>query len=185
MRQRSATLAEVDAQRKAVRVAGSHTLRETERQVDERLAGMQIDFQAMAITSNLFRAATSVRNHLERSVLAAHDLSWSAFVVLWVIWIWDEIETRDIASEAGFSKATLTGVLNTLEKRGLATRKRSSEDGRLVIVKLSPKGKKLMEQLFPLFNKQEQFVASAVEAAMQPAIAEALRKITVNTDSTN
>lgn len=166
-------------------MAGAHTLRETERQVDERLAGMQIDFQAMAVTSNLFRAATSVRNHLERSVLAVHDLSWSAFVVLWVVWIWDEIETRDIAAEAGFSKATLTGVLNTLEKRGLATRKRSSEDGRLMLVKLTNKGRKLMEQLFPLFNKQEQFVASAIASAQQSAIAEALRKITEKTDSTN
>ena len=164
-------------------MAGAHTLRETERQVDERLAGMKIDFQAMAVASNLFRAATAVRNHLERSVLAAHDLSWSAFVVLWVVWIWDEIETRDIAAEVGFSKATLTGVLNTLEKRSLATRKRSDQDGRLMLVKLTPKGRKLMEQLFPLFNKQEQFVASALDAATQKSAAEALRKLTEHTEA--
>jgi DNA-binding MarR family transcriptional regulator len=159
-------------------MAGAHTLRETERHVDERLAGMDIDFQAMAVTSNLFRAASAVRNHLERSVLAAHDLSWSAFVVLWVVWIWENIETREIAAEAGFSKATLTGVLNTLEKRGLSTRKRSKDDGRLVIVSMTSKGRKLMEQLFPLFNLQEQFVASALVGKTQPVVADGLRKIT-------
>jgi DNA-binding MarR family transcriptional regulator len=159
-------------------MAGAHTLRETERHVDERLAGMQIDFQAMAVASNLFRAATAVRNHLERSVLAPHELSWSAFVVLWVVWIWETSETREIAAEAGFSKATLTGVLNTLEKRGLAARKRSKDDGRLVLVTLTSKGKKLMEQLFPLFNKQEQFIASALDPKTQASAAAALRSIT-------
>ncbi|MEY4554124.1 MAG: hypothetical protein RL197_551 [Actinomycetota bacterium] len=163
-------------------MAGAHTLRETERHVDERLAGMDIDFQAMAVTSNLFRAASAVRNHLERSVLAAHDLSWSAFVVLWVVWIWEDIETREIAAEAGFSKATLTGVLNTLEKRGYSTRKRSKDDGRLVIVSMTAKGRKLMEQLFPLFNKQEQFVASALASKNQPIVADGLRKITELTE---
>ncbi|NDB18775.1 MAG: MarR family transcriptional regulator, partial [Actinobacteria bacterium] len=101
---------------------GSHTLSETEHAVSERLGGMPIDFAAMAACSNLFRAANAVRNHLERSVLAEHDLTWTAFVVLWVSWIWEPIETRDIASEAGFSKATLTGVLDTLEGRGLLKR---------------------------------------------------------------
>ena len=94
---------------------GAHTLSETEHAVSERLGGMPIDAAAMAACSNLFRAANAVRNHLERSVLASHDLSWTAFVVLWVVWIWEPIETRDIAAEAGFSKATLTGVLDTLE----------------------------------------------------------------------
>jgi DNA-binding MarR family transcriptional regulator len=139
---------------------------------------MDIDFQAMAVASNLFRSATAVRNHLERSVLAPHELSWSAFVVLWVVWIWETSETREIAAEAGFSKATLTGVLNTLEKRGFAARKRSKTDGRLVLVSLTSKGKKLMEQLFPLFNKEEQHIASALNVAAQKTVADALRKIT-------
>ena len=161
-------------------MAGAHTLAETERQVSDRLKGMTIDFKAMAVTSNLFRAATSVRNHLERTVLAPHGLSWTAFVVLWVVWIWEPIETRQIAEEGGFSKATLTGVLSTLENRKLAIRKKSEEDGRLVLVELTPAGRKLMKELFPEFNQQEQFVASAVAGAEQDAVAEALRHITSN-----
>lgn len=164
-------------------MAGAHTLAETERQVSDRLKGMTIDFKAMAVTSNLFRAATAVRNHLERSVLAPHDLSWTAFVVLWVVWIWEPIETRQIAAEGGFSKATLTGVLSTLENRKLAVRKKSSSDGRLVLVELTPAGRKLMKELFPEFNAQEQFVAKALEASLQDATADALRKITANIEA--
>ena len=116
---------------------------------------MPIDATAMAACSNLFRAANAVRNHLERSVLADHDLSWTAFVVLWVVWIWEPIETREIAAEAGFSKATLTGVLDTLEGRGLVTRARSAADGRLVEVSLTARGRRLMTKLFPAFNATE------------------------------
>jgi DNA-binding MarR family transcriptional regulator len=161
-------------------MAGSHTLAETERQVNERLAGMTIDFRAMAVSSNLFRAATAVRNHLERSVLAPHDLSWTAFVVLWVVWIWEPIETRQIAEEGGFSKATLTGVLSTLENRKLLVRKKSKTDGRLVLVELTAAGRKLMKELFPKFNEQEAYLASVLSATSQDATAEALRKLTAH-----
>jgi hypothetical protein len=40
-----------------------------------------------------------------------------------------------------------------------------------------------MEQLFPLFNKQEQFVASALSEKAQPVVADGLRKITELTEA--
>ena len=92
-------------------MSGSHTLNETERQVATKLSGMTLDFDSMAAVSNVFRAANATRNFLERTVLAPSGLSWTAFVVLWVSWIWEPIETRTIAEEGGFSKATLTGGL--------------------------------------------------------------------------
>ena len=160
-------------------MAGVHTLAETERQVNSKLASNRvIDFAAMAVTSNLFRAATAVRNHLERSVLAKHDLSWTAFVVLWVTWIWEPIETRQIAEEGGFSKATLTGVLTTLENRGYLKRNKSKDDGRLVIVSLTAKGRALMEKLFPEFNEQEKFVVETLDAASKKQTADHLRELT-------
>ena len=144
-------------------MAGPHTLAETERQVAERLGDLTLDYDAMAVVSNLFRAANAVRNHLERTVLAPADLTWTAFVVLWVTWIWDRVETRVIAAEGGFSKATLSGVLTTLEGRGLVERSRSETDGRLVNVTLTPAGRKLMRSLFPKFNAEERSVTRHVE----------------------
>ena len=144
-------------------MAGPHTLAETERQVADRLGDLTIDFEAMAVVSNLFRAANAVRNHLERSVLAPADLTWTAFVVLWVTWIWGRVETRTIAAEGGFSKATLSGVLTTLEGRGLVERSRSESDGRLVDVTLTRAGEKLMRSLFPRFNAEERALTQHVE----------------------
>lgn len=163
-------------------MAGPHTLVETERQVEERLGGLTLDFSSMAIASNLFRAANAVRNHLERTVLLRNDLSWTAFVVLWVTWIWEPIETRQIALEGGFSKATLTGVLSTLEGRGWVAREKSTTDGRLVLVRMTPAGRELMTELFPAFNTQEQHVASPIEADKRAELAEMLRLLTVNVE---
>jgi DNA-binding MarR family transcriptional regulator len=115
--------------------------------------------------------------------LAASGLSWTAFVVLWVTWIWEPIETRQIADEGGFSKATLTGVLNTLEGRGYLTREKSKDDGRLVLVSLTDSGRKLMDGLFPEFNKQEQNISSVVDAKNQTLFADMLRAVTAFTEA--
>ena len=163
-------------------MAGAHTLAETERQVDARLGDLRLDYSAMAVASNLFRAANAVRNHFERTVLSENNLSWTAFVVLWVTWIWEPIETRQIALEGGFSKATLTGVLSTLEGRGWLVRERSATDGRLVVVQLTPAGRTLMNTLFPAFNLQEQHIASPIDSVRRDEFAEMLRLVTANVE---
>src|SRR5579871_4020376 len=90
--------------------SGHLTLSATEEAVNERLDEMSLDMPALAAVSNLYRAAGAIRNHFERTVLAPHDLTWTAWVVLWVVWIWRDIEARHVAGEAGISKGTLTGV---------------------------------------------------------------------------
>lgn len=164
-------------------MAGPHTLDETERQVEAKLGGLVLDFTAMAVASNLFRAANAVRNHFERTVLARENLSWTAFVVLWVTWIWEPIETRQIAIEGGISKATLTGVLSTLESRGWLARSRSATDGRLVEVSLTDDGRTLMSTLFPAFNGEEQRVVEPLTEARREELAELLRAVTTHVES--
>lgn len=164
-------------------MSGSHTIRETERQVKSKLQGMQLDFEAMAAVSNIFRAANATRNFLERSVLRPSDLSWTAFVVLWVSWIWEPIETRTIAEEGGFSKATLTGVLKTLESRNLILRTRSASDGRLVLVTLTQQGRALMQNLFPQFNQHELQVVSRLSKSEIGTLSSVLRRITEDTEA--
>ncbi len=164
-------------------MAGPHTLGETERQVEARLGKLALDYSAMAVASNLFRAANAVRNHFERTVLSENNLSWTAFVVLWVTWIWEPIQTRQIALEGGFSKATLTGVLSTLEGRGWLVRERSGTDGRLVEVSLTDAGRSLMAELFPAFNVQEQHIAGPIDPARRDELAEMLRLITAGVEA--
>lgn len=156
----------------------SDDLVSAERDIRARIGSLPLDFPSMAAISNIYRAASTVRNHMEQKVLADHDLSWAAFTVLWVLWIWGEQETRHVAEEAGITKGTLTGVLNTLETRGLALRSRHPDDGRLVLVRLSPRGLAVIEELFPRFNREEAFAASALTAREKQQLAHLLRKVT-------
>jgi len=160
-----------------------HTLRETEQAVRERLSGLEVDMTAMTAVQNVYRAANAIRNHLERTVLAPHDLTWTAWVVLWVVWIWKEIESRHVATEAGISKGTLTGVVNTLEGRGLLRRVVHPDDARRVLLSLSPKGHRLMAEVFPLFNAEEVRVTERLTAAQTEALAVGLRQVVVDVES--
>ncbi len=158
-------------------MTGQYTLGQTEQAVEARLSGLSIDRSAMAAIGNLYRAAGVVRNHFERTVLAEHGLTWTAWVVLWVVWVWDDIETRHAASEAGISKSTLTGVVTTLEGRSLVKRRPHPADGRRVLLSLTPRAKRLMEQLFPVFNTREADAVSALSRGEVEEFTTSLRKI--------
>ena len=73
-------------------------------------------------------------------------------------------------------------MLSTLEGRGWVAREKSTTDGRLVLVRMTPAGRELMTELFPAFNTQEQHVASPIEADKRAELAEMLRLLTVNVE---
>jgi MarR family transcriptional regulator, organic hydroperoxide resistance regulator len=150
---------------------------QAERKVLERLGHLQLDFRAMGVVSNLFRASTAIRRHMEATVLAADKLSWTSFVALWVLWVWGEMESRDLASAIGISRPTSTGVVTTLERRGWAERRRSERDGRMVRVALTPEGERKIADLFPRFNAEERAVTSHLTAEEQDAMAAMLRSM--------
>jgi DNA-binding MarR family transcriptional regulator len=164
-------------------MTGDYTLEQTERAVAQRLEGLDVDQEALAAIGNLYRAAGAVRNHFERTVLAQHELTWTAWVVLWVIWVWQSIETRHAAAEAGISKSTLTGVVNTLESRSLVRRRPHPDDGRRVLLQLTPRAKRLMTELFPRFNAQEVKVLSPLTTLERQTLTQALRKVVANLEA--
>src|SRR5262245_61593950 len=138
---------------------------------------MSVNMSAMTAVSNIYRAANAVRNHLERKVLAEHGLTWTGWVVLWVIWIWGEIETRHVAHEAGISKGTLTGVQKTLLAKGLVHRTVPAGDARRVLLSLTEKGQELMASVFPEFNAEEVFVTGDLDDAAALQMARSLRSV--------
>lgn len=148
-----------------------------ERDVRAAFTGLDLDLTSLAAVSNIFRAATSVRNHMEGGVLAQHELSWSAFTSLFVLRVWGEMDARTLAAEAGVTAATLTGVMKTLEARQLLRRKTDRADGRRVLVALSAAGRKVVDEIMPAFNRHERLVTQALTEEEQIELAHALRTI--------
>jgi MarR family transcriptional regulator, organic hydroperoxide resistance regulator len=148
-----------------------------EEDVRAELGGLDLDVRALAAVSNIFRTATVVRNHMERSVLEPHALSWSAFVVLFVLRVWGDQEAHELADEAGITTGTLTGVLKTLERKGLAQRRAHDTDGRRVIVAATAEGREVIERIMPAFNRHEALVTKDLDEAQADALAAGLRQV--------
>jgi len=166
----------------AAAAASSNAERRAGKSLSEMLAerqvsGLTIDMQAMATVSNVHRVAMRIRHHFEQGVLRDSGLTWTGFVTLWVLWIWGEMQTRWLAEEVDVNRSTLSGVLNTLERRGLVRRRGHESEGRLVLVELTPTGEKLIEELFPRFNAEESFVVSGLSPGDQARLADALRTV--------
>ncbi len=161
------------------RIASSEAtvVSQAERDIRARLDEHNLDFTAMSAISNIYRAGSAVRNHMERELLAEYDLSWAAFTVLWVLWIWGEQETGLVAAEAGITKGTLTGVMKTLQARRLIRRIPHRDDRRRVSIGLSKPGERLIERLFPEFNRHETLAVSSLSDDEQLELARLLRLV--------
>lgn len=148
-----------------------------EADVRAELGDLDLDVRALAAVSNIFRTATAVRNHMERSVLDEHALSWSAFVVLFVLRVWGDQEAHRLADEAGITTGTLTGVLKTLERKGLAQRRPHDRDRRRVLVAATDEGRAVIERVMPAFNRHEALVTQDLDDTEADALAAGLRQV--------
>jgi DNA-binding MarR family transcriptional regulator len=154
-----------------------------ERDVRAAFEGLDLNLGALTAVSNIFRAATAVRNHMENGVLAEHDLSWSAFTTVFVLRVWGEMDARSLAAEAGVTAATLTGVMKTLETRDMVRRRGDRLDGRRVMVSLTAKGRRVVDGIMPSFNRHEALVTQALTDSELVDLARSLRVILRTVDA--
>jgi MarR family transcriptional regulator, organic hydroperoxide resistance regulator len=152
-------------------------LRQAEKDVRTALGELELDFHALLAVSNIFRAATAVRNHMEGNVLAHDQLSWTAFVVLFVLRVWGPQESHQLAAEAGITGGTLTGVLKTLEKKGLAHRTEHGSDRRRVVVSATAQGSQAVDRIMPRFNDHEAIVTAELGDEQRDELSRLLRTV--------
>ena len=162
---------------RAFRSQDDDELRAAERTVTEALGDLPLDFQVLLAVSNIFRAATAARAHPERTVLSEHRLSWSASVTVFVLRVWGDLESRQLADEVGVTPGTLSGVVDTLERRGFVKRAPHTSDGRRVVVKATAKGRKALDSIFVRFNEEEMFITKELSGAERAELARLLRRV--------
>ncbi|QRK04294.1 MarR family transcriptional regulator [Archangium violaceum] len=76
---------------------------------------------------------------------ARHGLSQARFIVLMTLQREEELRPAELAERTGVTRATVTGLLDGLEKEGLILRRAHAEDGRMSLVRLSAKGRQRLE----------------------------------------
>ncbi|MFP5347855.1 MAG: MarR family winged helix-turn-helix transcriptional regulator [Actinomycetes bacterium] len=115
--------------------------------IRERLP--QLDRLALMLDMALYRAANALVLGSEAEVHRRYGWSWSGFRILFMLWLFEQAEARDLARLAGVSRQAASTVLSTLESKGLVRRERgTSVDRRLVAVRLTPEGQRLIEEAF-------------------------------------
>ena len=153
-----------------------------ERDIRDALGDRHFDFEALLAVSNIYRAATAVRNRMEKEVLGPAGITWGGFTILFVLWVWGDRETGKLAEDCGLAKGTLSGMLTTLERMGLVRRVRHLDDGRRVTVNLLPEGRQAIELVFPRFNEFETRFTSRLKPDERRELARLLRIVTATAD---
>ncbi|MED4036143.1 MarR family transcriptional regulator (plasmid) [Niallia taxi] len=136
-----------------------------------------LNLDAIAVVTNIYRVAQGLRNKMEQEVLSEYSLSWTAFSMLYDLWVWESIETKKLAESNGVSKATISNITKTLEKKELCYRKSDMRDRRITYVAITDKGKQVMEELYPRFHIGEVELVAGMSADEQKYMSALLRNV--------
>lgn len=104
--------------------------------------------QALNVFIKLIRASESVMSRLARHLSEA-DLTQSQFGTLEALLHLGPMCQAELGRKQLRSSGNITMVVDNLQKRGLVRRKREGDDRRYVTVHLTPKGRKLIADVFP------------------------------------
>ncbi|SHF19780.1 MarR family transcriptional regulator, 2-MHQ and catechol-resistance regulon repressor [Seinonella peptonophila] len=96
----------------------------------------------------LSRAYKSVMEHSQLDA-KRHGLSLSEFSVLELLYSKGAFSLQAIGKKILLANASITYVIDKLEKKGYITRKPDHKDRRMILANLTPAGLKLMKEILP------------------------------------
>jgi len=102
-----------------------------------------------------------LRNVLTSRIVAAlapFGLPSGALSILALIGANESCSQAALARQAGIGKPALVGILDELERRGLATRAVSPEDRRRKALSLTAEGKRMLEEMQHAANAEEEAI---------------------------
>lgn len=82
---------------------------------------------------------------LQRQAISNDELTTAQYFILRQLWVTDGLQFKDLANACNCSRSTITGVIDTMEKKNLVKRVSHPNDRRSILVKLTEKGMALKE----------------------------------------
>ena len=110
--------------------------------------GSKEEVRALGVYVKLMRAAESLTARVHRH-LAGERLTVSQFGALEALYHLGPLHQHEIGQKILKSSGNITTVIDNLEKRGLVTRMRDTNDRRCVQVRLTEEGDELIDRIFP------------------------------------
>jgi DNA-binding MarR family transcriptional regulator len=114
-----------------------------------------LDPSATEVFLNLLRAGDEAFRVVEMH-LAKYEITQGRFGVMMALWGVGQqagcptsLTPAALAERTGVTRATITGLIDTLERSGLVTRTPHPDDRRMVSVGLTPRGERLLIKILP------------------------------------
>ncbi len=101
----------------------------------------EADLDVLGTSFDLVRVSNQLISDFETNVHRPLGWSWAGFRIMFVVAVAGPLEPARVARLAGVTRASISAVLNTLERDGFATRVRKSGDRRVVTIELTEKGR--------------------------------------------
>lgn len=136
----------------------------------------EVDFDAMNLSFNMIRMANRLSKDLEVSVHRPNGISFAAYRVLFAIRSAGRIIPNELARLSSVSTASMSSMLNTLERAGFIEREGDPDDGRRLVITLTPAGEQVLADLLEHNNRREQEWARGLTPGERIVMQELLRK---------
>jgi len=124
----------------------------------------------------LARAFDAVDRH-SRASIARFDLGSTEFGVLEVLYHKGEQPVCDVQRRILVESSSTTYVVDKLVKRGLVRRRQGRTDRRVVLLALTPAGRRLIRQIFPRHAQAMRHAVAALPARAQARAVRLLRAL--------
>jgi DNA-binding MarR family transcriptional regulator len=149
---------------------------ESIRQQSERYP--QIDPRAVEAFLVLWRTATDTLSAFE-CFLGKHGMSQGKFTVLMILNRNPEqgVNPSELADRAGVTRATMTGLLEGLEREKLISRQGDRVDRRRAVVRLTPAARTMLDGLLPDYFSQLHLLMTDLSEGDKEQLTELLMRI--------
>jgi DNA-binding MarR family transcriptional regulator len=141
----------------------------------------ELDTSAIALIGRVMRASRLLHLEVERP-LAEFDLTITEFNTLNALRRAGpphKLSPTDVGVSLLFSSGGLTKLLERLESRGLISREPNPDDGRGVMVALTPAGRQLQEEAMAAHQLNEEWLLSTLTRAQRERLNSILRELLV------
>lgn len=132
--------------------------------------GISLCFQTLSLAAAIDRECAAL--------LAPHGLSEGRFVLLFLLdGAPDGLAPNTLAAQAGVTRATITGLLDGLERQALIERHADASDRRALCIRLTRQGKRVARALFEQHGRWIASLFGSLSAPERKQLAALLEKV--------
>ena len=148
-------------------------IQEAEQQELPDVDGIRLCFKTLSLAAAIDRDCAAL--------LAPYALSEGRFILLFLLnAASDGLAPNELAERAGVSRATVTGLLDGLEREAMIERHINEDDRRALCIRLTRKGKEVAKDFFKHLSSWIAVLFANLSLAERHQLAVLLDKVAVN-----